>query len=126
MLINFSNHPSEYWSKKQLEAAAIYGTINDISFPAVEPEAEENEISSLAEHYTKIICDVLSKVENSELSAVHIMGELSLCFSLVIRLQKLNIKCLCSTSKRIVSADNSNNKISQFSFQKFRFYEYHK
>lgn len=124
MLINFTNHPSENWPKSQNKAASVYGQISDIPFPSVNPEADETEIMRLANIYVKTINDRLAAAQKNELSAVHIMGELSLCFSIILRLQKLNIKCLCSTTKRIVRADTPGNKVSEFHFHKFRIYEF--
>lgn len=37
VFINFSNHPSNIWSKKQLEETRQYGEIIDIHFPNIEP-----------------------------------------------------------------------------------------
>ena len=44
-LINFTNHPSGAWSPEQLAAAARYGEIIDISFPAVDPNADEENVT---------------------------------------------------------------------------------
>ena len=124
MLINLSNHPSALWSQEQINAASVYGEIFDISFPAVNPDATPQEIASMAEKLTSEVLFVLAnKKELNFPSAVHIMGELSLCFSTIIRLQKNHITCLCATTTRMVITDENNNKISQFCFHNFRPYE---
>ena len=49
IFINFTNHPSECWSKQQLNAASEYGKIFDFPFPAVLPDADEHDIVRIAE-----------------------------------------------------------------------------
>ena len=35
VFVNFTNHPSETWEEKQIEAAHQYGKIVDLPFPNV-------------------------------------------------------------------------------------------
>ncbi len=121
MLINLSNHPSSLWSGTQIqEALNIFGTVADMPFPPVPPEAESEEIAQLAEVVAK---DCLQKIRISAdpVSAVHIMGELTLCFTVTALLQKDGITCIASTSVRNVEVENG-IKSSVFSFCRFRAY----
>lgn len=122
MLINLSNHPSSYWSDKQLNMAkGCYENVIDLPFPAIEPDADDIEISRIADEYTERIIYLLKTIIKN--NAVHLMGEMALTFALVIRLQKHNITCVCSTSKRISYFDENNIKHSKFEFVRFREYE---
>ena len=42
--INLSNHPSDKWDEKQMEAAKQYGEVMDIPFPSIPAQADENEV----------------------------------------------------------------------------------
>ena len=49
MFINISNHPSNIWDKKQLEAAKALtndGLVGDIPFPAVSATATTTDVIS--------------------------------------------------------------------------------
>ena len=122
MLLNLSNHPKKIWDKKQTETAEkLYGEIIDVHFPAVYPEADEKEIYILAKEYLEHSKKILSE-SNDKNDAVHIMGEMTFSFALVKMLQENNIKCIASTTKRIVTENNSLTKISRFDFVQFRRY----
>ena len=47
--VNYSNHPSVRWSDAQKQAAEAYGAVIDVSFREVPPEADEAEISAIAD-----------------------------------------------------------------------------
>ena len=118
MLINFSNHPSEFWEQKQLEAAKVYGEIQDIPFPAVDPDASCDDILALADRYIQII---LARAENRQIT-VHVMGEMTFCFMVVSRLKEMGIECIASTSVRDTEMTSDGKKISDFQFVRFRKY----
>lgn len=118
MLINFSNHPSEYWGKKQLEAAKEYGELVDVPFPAIDPEADENCIKSLAEKYT----EQLLAYAKDHLLTVHIMGEMTFVYRVVSLLKEQGITCIASTTVRDAEMTDDGRKISDFQFVKFRRY----
>ena len=121
MLINFSNHPSELWSRGQMsEAKRLWAGVVDIHFPMVDPEAGENEIHALAVRYADKILEML-KASPGGSNAVHIMGELTLCFQVVQLLKENSVTCVVSTSLR-VSQEEDGVKISEFKFVKFRKY----
>lgn len=122
MLINLSNHPVKTWEKSQIQAASRYGEIVDLTFPNVDPEAEEDEILMLAEKYEQKVRNLLS-AENTGLYAVHIMGELTFCFALIKRLQSIGIPCIASTAQRKVVDNNDGTKYTTFIFVRFREYD---
>ncbi len=119
MLINISNHPSADWHESQLNAARQYGEIIDIPFPDVSPSASEEDIMSMAD-------GVESKVKSlgmPENMTVHIMGEHTLCYTLIKRFRALGIACVASTTKReVIMSDDGNQKTASFHFVKFRHY----
>lgn len=116
MLLNFSNHPSSTWSEFQmLTAIEEYGSVIDLHFPIVSPEATPNEIEQLAFTY-------FHKIKEFKPSAVHLMGEMTFCFALCNILHKNGIKAIASTTKRIVDYEKDGNKISRFLFVQFREY----
>lgn len=122
MLINFSNHKTEIWSDKQLEEAInLFSEVTDLEFPQVPPEASSDEVKQLADNYYTIIVNIL-KEYNTQHNAVHIMGEMTLSFYLISKLLKENIRCVASTTQRIVEEDSQGRKVSSFSFVRFRDY----
>lgn len=119
MLINLSNHPAFKWSETQIAAAhRLYGEIVDLSFPQVDPSADENEIDSLAVQYVKLVADMAA----DKPATVHLMGEMSLTFALVALLQKAGFSCVASTTQRIVNEFPNGRKEVQFQFVRFRKY----
>lgn len=122
MLINLSNHPHSNWSAAQKKASSEqFGQVIDLPFPSIDPEADADTISILAEQFESKI-QMFSSTENSGVFGVHIMGELTFCFALVARLQMAGITCLASTTKRITIDNPDGSKISQFCFERFREY----
>lgn len=119
MLINLSNHPVSKWSDEQLSAAQTqFGEVVDLPFPTVDPQADEVAISALADDY---VSRVVLLSDNHSIS-VHLMGEMTLTFSLVSRLQKRNIPCVASTTQRIVNELADGGKEVKFQFVRFRNY----
>jgi hypothetical protein len=113
MLLNLTNHPSNNWSEKQLNAALEkYNRIHDMPFPIINPFANAAEIDALVEKY-------LVDIQQLNPSAVHIMGEMTFTFRLIIRLKHLGFECITSTTERkVVEVDNQ--KVSTFEFVQFR------
>ncbi len=120
MLINLSNHPSSRWSKDQERAAADYGETMDLFFPNVDPWWSAEEIEQVADIYVEKVLELI-KSQNPKHCAVHLMGELTLCYALVKRLHKRGISCIASTSERL-SVENGSTKVSEFRFCRFREY----
>ena len=118
MLINLSNHPYTQWNCRQKEAAAVYGKPIDLPFPSVSPEADESEIQQRADRY---VGKVLDMGEASTIT-VHIMGEQTLCFAIIRRLELLEIPCIASCSFRDVEMQPDGSKLVNFHFTRFRKY----
>jgi hypothetical protein len=110
-LLNLSNHPVSDWAPEQVRAAVERFTcIVDHPFPAVDPAWDADHIARVAD---AIVMDI--RVINP--AAVHLMGEMTLTFTLVARLQSTGFPCLVSTSDRRVEDGRR-----VFSFAGFRPY----
>jgi hypothetical protein len=116
MLLNLSNHPSDRWSEKQKNVAIEqYGTIKDLPFPNVPPEATSDEVLQLAEVYE-------AKIRQANPTAVHLMGEMTFTFALVQKLKTAGIPCVASTSQRETEELPDGTKKVRFQFVRFRPY----
>lgn len=116
MLLNLSNHPSNLWSDEQMsQAITEYNKVEDLAFPQVKPELDENQLDELVQMY-------FEKVQRIRPKAVHVMGEMTFTYRLVSKLQKENIICIASTTERKVFKESEGNKISKFQFVRFRKY----
>jgi CRISPR-associated Csx2 family protein len=122
LLINLSNHPSANWKSEQLVAAESFGEIVDLPFPEVSPDGDEEYIQSLCNEYVEKIMQIV-KDKKTEKTAVHVMGEMTLTFSLVYALQTEGFTCVASTSERIITDKGNGSKEVQFVFNRFREYE---
>lgn len=121
MLINLSNHPSNTWSVKQMNAAnRKFGKVIDIPFPNISPYASTNQVINKAEKYS---CKVLEIVKDTidKKNAVHLMGEFSFVFHLATILKKKKILVVASTTERLVK-EKAGKKIVSFNFIRFREY----
>ena len=118
MLINLSNHPSQYWDKKQIEASQGFGKLIDMPFPLIKPDASDDELEELSKEYVKNIVSL----GNPKSITVHIMGEMTFTFLVVTRLKQLGIRCLASTTERKTTYNENGVKMSEFSFVRFREY----
>ncbi len=120
VFINYTNHPSSFWSKEQLQAAEKYGDVIDITFPAVSPQANEMEIHDL-------ITEQIEKLLTFNPAAVLCQGEFTLAFGIVSGLKKKGIKVLAACSSRQVlesidAIDDQKQKMISFKFVRFREY----
>lgn len=116
MLLNLSNHPSTSWPEKQvMEAEKLYGSVQDLPFPTIDPHCDEKQILELARSYFKQILAL-------QPLAVHLMGELTFTLALVNLLQVQGISCLASTTHRTTEDLPDGTKISRFQFVRFRHY----
>jgi len=121
MIINLSNHPSDKWNKKQLDAAIKkYGVVVDIPFPKISPTATTACIKKKATQYCNKITRMRLKSKNKNF-AVHLMGEYTFTFHLVNMLKKKKIKVIASTTRRMVEEKNG-KQIVIFDFVRFREY----
>ena len=118
--INFTNHPSNKWSKEQIAAAKEIGDVYDIPFPNVDPEGDEDYIKLVANDYVK-------RILVNKPSAVLCQGEMTLAFTVAsILLAEHGIPVIAACSERIVTevAEESGEirKQSYYKFKKFREY----
>ena len=118
LFINLSNHPSSTWQPAQLEAARQYGEIIDIDFPTVDALCEPERVDHLANQYAQ---DIINRGAPRCITA-HVMGEMTLTFRIVELLKAQGIRCVASTTERIVTNLTDNRKETQFSFVQFREY----
>lgn len=119
MLINLSNHPSDKWPQKQLNAAKRkFGKVFDIPFPHISPFATSIQVYNKAEKYLK---EILSIIKNStdKNNAVHLMGEFTFVVFLFELLKKKKIPVVVSTTNRLTE-EKDGKKIVTFNFVKFR------
>jgi CRISPR-associated protein Csx16 len=113
--VNLSNHTKEKWEEAQMQAARdLAERIEDVTFPAVPPNADEKAIMLLAD-------DCLAKIPREATHAL-VQGEFTLTVELVRRLQARGITCLAATSTRNVEEESDGRKVSTFTFVRFRAY----
>lgn len=119
LFINLSNHPSSLWGEGQLAEAKKLGEIVDMEFPVVNPCATTIELDEVAQ---KLVDDIRERAGENNIT-VHVMGEMSLTYKVVQRLISWGIRCVCSTTLRIVTEDADGRKVTEFHFEQFRDYE---
>ena len=119
LFINLSNHPSSQWGENQLAEAKKLGEIVDMVFPVVNPCATTMELDEMAQ---KLVDDI-RKLAGENNITVHVMGEMSLTYKVVQKLISWGIRCVCSTTQRIVTEDADGRKVTEFHFEQFRDYE---
>lgn len=118
LFINLSNHPSSTWQPAQLKAARQYGEIIDIDFPTVDALCKPERVDHLANQYAQ---DIINRGAPTCITA-HVMGEMTLTFRIVELLKAQGIRCVASTTERIVTDLTDNRKETQFTFVQFREY----
>ena len=119
VFINLSNHISAKWSEKQKAAAAVYGQITDLPFPAIDPYFKNADIDRLVDTYYE-------KIMSYEEPAVMLQGEFVFTFRLVTRLKQQGIPVLAACSVRkateYIGEDGRTLRESEYEFVKFREY----
>jgi hypothetical protein len=101
-------------------AITQFGSIEDMAFPNVPPDATTEQVNELAKSFLE---KILQTIKNTpSVTAVHLMGEMTFIVSLTRLLQQANIKVVCSTTERIVLAEIDGKKTMQFQFCQFREY----
>ena len=113
-MINISNHPSIKWGDEQLRAA---GSVIDLAFPAVNPNASGEDLDALAQEYLEKVLDM----DNPD-GVVHVMGEMGFTFRLVSLLKDTGLKVVHSTTERKSVENADGTKTSLFQFCQFRRY----
>lgn len=118
IFINLSNHKCDSWTEKQLCKAKEYGTIREMEFPSIDPEATTEDINTLAKEKAE---EIISIARTANVT-VHVMGEMNFTFAIVNLLKKFGITCIASTTHRIVETLPDGIKQVKFDFIKFRKY----
>lgn len=120
MFLNFSNHPSDSWDAKQIEAARRWGEIRDLPFPNVGAELDEAAVDEIAQAS-------LERILALRPDAVLCQGEMTLTYRVVQGLLRAGITVVAACSERAVRevriADGGNEKTSIFRFRRFRAYD---
>lgn len=129
MLINLSNHALAKWSEKQRQAAeAQFGTIVDLPFLTVPTDGELAQVVQLVEKQVFACLNIfienkqISRDENDNQDAVHIMGEMTFVYQFVNKMSEQGFLCVASTTERIVEEQPDGTKWSRFEFVRFRPY----
>ena len=119
MFINHTNHASAKWSTPQEEAARAWGAIEDLPFPDIGADWDEERVARLAEENA-------AKILAKKPDAVLCQGEFTYVHRLVNLLLAAGVTVLAATSRREVreerAEDGSMQKISRFVFTRFREY----
>lgn len=118
MLVNLSNHPHTLWSEKQLRYAEVYGDIVELPFPDIHPLWNEEDIEQLSDEYNERVKAIGSPTQLT----VHLMGEMTFCYSLLRKLQQRGIRCIASCARRNVTETPEGVKQVVFEFERFREY----
>ena len=119
MLINLSNHPYSNWQVTQKSVAVKYGECIDLPFPDVDPFGGEEYIQNLA----RLVVGEMEPLFEGEDITVHVMGEMTLMYAIIGLLHQKNIRCIASTTKRIVEEKSNGRKEVIFEFIRFREYQ---
>jgi hypothetical protein len=120
MLLNLSNHPFKEWDEtQQKEAINRWGSVSDLAFPQINPLLSSLEINQLAKHYASVI--IPKYLNQSAGNAIHLMGEITFCFSLANLLISSGYICVVSTTER---KSETHNGIKKSIFRFIRFREY--
>lgn len=119
MLINFTNHPSSRWDQNQINAAANFGNIIDLQFPAIDSNGDESYIQELV---TKYVSEIENLAEAPSETTVHVMGEMTFTFAIIHKLKELGFQCVASTTERMVTELSDGTKMVSFKFVRFRRY----
>ncbi len=114
IFVNFTNHPSTKWERKQRTEALKYGMIQDVPFPAVDSGGDEEYIESLAGR-------CVEQIEQLDPKAVLCQGEFCLSYQVIKRLKEKGIPVLAACSERVVN-DTGEKKEVVFTFRRFRRY----
>ena len=119
MFLNVSNHPSNMWQQKQLDAAREYGEIVDFGHPDIPACATEDKIREIASKTVR-------EIEELKPDVIFLAGEFTIAFMLVDELLSRGFTVLAATSDRITEEteldDGTMQKVSKFEFIQFRPY----
>ena len=119
LFINYSNHPISTWSEKQILAAKKYASkMVDLPFYSIDPNIDEEDVENIANSEVRKIMDIANGYD----AVVHLMGEQTLSFSLIMKLKGKGIRCVASTTERETWDSGGNKRVVAFEFVRFREY----
>jgi CRISPR-associated protein Csx16 len=122
LFVNVSNHPSAAWRGPQRDAATTEGALLvDVPFPQVSPAATAEDLEEAADAVESEI-ERLEQVHERYTRDAMVMGEPTLAFLLVARLQKRRIRCVAATSWRESKELGTGERLTRFGFEGFREY----
>lgn len=118
MFINLSNHPSNKWSKGQIDSAvSLGGNIVDVPFPNVPPGLTTLNVKDQAR-------GLVAKLLVNLPDVVFVAGESTLMFAVVTLLLQNDILVVSATTERVVTEstnpDGSVSKNATFQFVQWR------
>lgn len=116
MFYNLSNHPHANWGNAQLEAARKWGDIEDVPFPEVNAQLNEQDI-------LRVALECVKKIKMSKDDAIFVAGEYGFVFPIIDELlsQGKTVLSTASDSKKAYyTADNgTSERIIHYNFLKF-------
>lgn len=118
MFVNFTNHPSKKWSRKQIGASKCYGDIVDIPFPVVSPESTVEEIQQTAEVYAE-------KILQYSPQFVLCQGEFCMAYHVIRILKEKGIRVGAACSERRVTESTTETETKKevcYQFVQYRDY----
>ncbi len=125
---NLSNHAlGDSWTAEQVAEAVAWGgggpnRLVDVHFPQVDPAADSEAVEALADH---TLAGLLAAGAQSG-EGIMLMGEFTLVYALVRRLQAAGLTPVVATSARearaTVQPDGSVLQEHRFRFVRFRAY----
>lgn len=134
LLLNFSNHlftpeqetaALEYLHRLkesiQKDKNSLFTIVEEeveslayLEFPHIDPAFDAGQVEDLVAKY-------IAKIKELRPLVVHISGEHTFCYQMIIALQKEGIECIASTTERNTLMEGD-KKISIFNFVQFRKY----
>lgn len=119
MFINYSNHPSDRWSKEQYGAALEYGDVYDMPFLSVPPQYTREQVQQMAKSEAV-------KIASKKPTAVLCVGDFSMTYALVNELKKRGITVLsaCSERETVETTNDAGETVKTAVFKFVRFREY--
>ena len=116
MFYNLSNHPHVNWGNAQLEAARKWGDIEDVPFPEVNAQLDEQDILRAAQ-------ESVTKIQMSKDDAIFVAGEYGFVFPIIDELLNQGKTVLSTASEDKTAyrtADNgTSERIIHYNFLKF-------
>ena len=118
--INWSNHPYERWSSKQLEVARSLGELMYIEFPKILPEDSPISIKEQAE---SSVVEIIEKYDNPNDVVIMLQGEMTFLYHALKLFEQKGYRVVAATTKKLPPKFTPDGKeIKEFEFVGFRDY----